>query len=358
MKILLISAALTLATASASAADTPAAKPEKLTLELLAGGTSLNAPGLARATLSPDGRRLTFLRGKAEDKNRLDLWELDIATGKERMLVDSKLLQPADVELSDAEKARRERQRIAAQSGIVDYAWHPDGKHLLFPLGGELYLYDLGAQGAAALRQLTHGEGFATDPKISPRGGYVSFVRDRNLWVIDLASGQPAGPPLNDAPADLIMSPDGRWLAWSRSSSETPVVTLQLAEVDTGARRTLLGQQALTRFRESLAFSAGSSVSIVLPLTRTLPAFGRCRPMSVFSRTDLPEPDPPTMPMISPGRISRLSLSCTCWLPNRLTMPRADMMGSACCRVRAFICRASRTGPKTAHPARSPERSL
>jgi dipeptidyl-peptidase-4 len=192
MKTLLISAALTLAAASASAADAPAPKAEKLTLELLAGGTSLNAPGLARATLSPDGRRLTFLRGKAGDKNRLDLWELDIASGKEQLLVDSKLLQPADVELSDAEKARRERQRTAALSGIVDYQWSADGHTLLFPLGGELYLYDLDKSGSAAVRQLTHGEGFATDPKLSPKGGFVSFVRDRDLWTIDLADGKAA----------------------------------------------------------------------------------------------------------------------------------------------------------------------
>jgi len=40
------------------------------------------------------------------------------------------------------------------------------------------------------VRKLTNGEGFATDPKLSPKGGFVSFVRDRNLWVIDLASGK------------------------------------------------------------------------------------------------------------------------------------------------------------------------
>ncbi len=39
-------------------------------------------------------------------------------------------------------------------------------------------------------RQLTHGEGFATDAKLSPKGGFVSFIRGRNLWVIDLANGK------------------------------------------------------------------------------------------------------------------------------------------------------------------------
>src|SRR5690606_40814513 len=87
-----------------------------------------------------------------------------------------------------------ERQRIAAYSGIVDYQWSPDGKSLLFPLGGELYLYDLARGGREAVRKLTSGKGFATDPKLSPRGGYASFVRDRDLWVIDLRSGREISP--------------------------------------------------------------------------------------------------------------------------------------------------------------------
>jgi dipeptidyl-peptidase-4 len=40
------------------------------------------------------------------------------------------------------------------------------------------------------VRQLTHGEGFATDPKLSPKGAFASFVRDRDLWTIDLADGK------------------------------------------------------------------------------------------------------------------------------------------------------------------------
>jgi dipeptidyl-peptidase-4 len=93
-------------------------------------------------------------------------------------------------ELSDAEKARRERQRTGALSGIVEYQWSADGHTLLFPLAGELYLYDLDKSGSTAVRQLTHGEGFATDAKLSPKGGFVSFIRDRDLWSIDLADGK------------------------------------------------------------------------------------------------------------------------------------------------------------------------
>ncbi|WP_045768055.1 S9 family peptidase [Xanthomonas albilineans] len=166
------------------------ANAEKLTLEAITGSKPLSGPTLMKPRVAPDGSRVTFLRGKDSNRNQLDLWEYDIASGQTRLLVDSKLVLPGAETLSDEEKARRERQRIAAYTGIVEYQWAPDARALLFPLGGELYLYDLSKTGSAAVRKLTHGEGFVTDPRISPKGGYVSFVRGRNLWVIDLASGQ------------------------------------------------------------------------------------------------------------------------------------------------------------------------
>ena len=163
---------------------------EKLTLEAITGSAPLSGPTLTKPQVAPDGSRVTFLRGKDRDRNRLDLWEYDIASGQTRLLVDSSVVLPGEEVLSDEEKARRERQRIAALSGIVDYQWSPDGKALLFPLGGELYFYDLTKSGRDAVRKLTNGCGFATDPKISPKGGFVSFIRDRNLWAIDLTSGE------------------------------------------------------------------------------------------------------------------------------------------------------------------------
>ena len=179
----LLALAMTLPTA-------PSAHAEKLTLEAITGSAPLSGPTLMKPQVAPDGSRVTFLRGKEYDRNRLDLWEYDVASGQTRLLVDSSSVLPGTEVLSDEEKARRERQRIAAYSGIVDYQWAGDGRRLLFPLGGELYLYDLDKTGRAAVRQLTAGEGFATDPKLSPRGGFVSFIRARDLWVIDLRSGR------------------------------------------------------------------------------------------------------------------------------------------------------------------------
>ena len=68
------------------------------------------------------------------------------------------------------------------------------------------------------------------------------------------------------------------------------------------------------RRRRSLA-AATSSVATVDPSTSISPPSGVCRPMIERIRTDLPVPDPPTTPMISPRRTSRLTSLWTTWLP-------------------------------------------
>jgi dipeptidyl-peptidase-4 len=134
--------------------------------------------------VSPDGERVTFLRGSADNQYQLDLWEYNTKSKATRRLIDSKKLVPTE-ELSLEEKARRERARTAGLSGILNYFWSPDGKQLLVPIAGNLYLVDAAKPDAA--RKVASGN--VTDPKISPRGRYVSFVRDQNLVVIDLKTG-------------------------------------------------------------------------------------------------------------------------------------------------------------------------
>jgi lactate dehydrogenase-like 2-hydroxyacid dehydrogenase len=83
--------------------------------------------------LSPDGRWLTVLKNRAEDRERYDLWGFDRTTGQWTMLVDS-LKLGSGKELSEAEKMQRERQRIGDLKGIVSYDWTADSKAILVPL--------------------------------------------------------------------------------------------------------------------------------------------------------------------------------------------------------------------------------
>jgi dipeptidyl-peptidase-4 len=158
---------------------------ERLTLDRIHADPSLSGPGVRNLKVSPDGARVTFLRGRPDNQFQLDLWEFNLKDKSTHRLLDSKALAPNE-QLSPEEKARRERARTASLNGILDYSWSPDGKQLLVPLAGNLYLIDLAKPDAARLV----ASGNVLDPKISPKGRYVSFVREQNLFVIDLKTGK------------------------------------------------------------------------------------------------------------------------------------------------------------------------
>ncbi len=172
------------ALAASVALMTMPAQAEDLTLQRVFASPNLAGEQPRALKLSPDGRLLTSLRPRAEEKDRFDLWAMDTGTGQWRMLVDSKKVG-SGAELSEAEKMQRERARIGGQRGIVAYQWSSDGTSILVPLDGDLYLATLDGK----VTRLTNTPGGELNPLVSPRGQYLSFVRDQNLYVSDLNGG-------------------------------------------------------------------------------------------------------------------------------------------------------------------------
>lgn len=210
-----------------------------LTIERLFASPGLSGPTPSGIKYSPDGKRVTFLKAREEDGSRYDLWQFDVATGEQSMLVDSLLLEPEEVELSEEEKALRERKRIAGRKGIVAYDWGT-ANTLLVPLGGDLYLVTLGGDTPEA-RRLTETDAFEYDAKVSPGGTYVSFIRDGAVYAIDLTTGdEELLTPLADPDkaiaygvAEFVAqeemdrytgnwwSPDDRYLAYTKVDEST-----------------------------------------------------------------------------------------------------------------------------------------
>ena len=152
---------------------------QKLTLERVFASPDLSGPQPRALKLSPDGRLVTLLKPRPDEKERLDLWAIDSATGAEHMLVDSKKTG-SGAELSEAEKMQRERDRsVAGNTGIVTYDWAPDGKSILVPVDGDLYLAALDG----SVTRLTNTPEGELNGVVSPKGGFVSFVREGNLFV-------------------------------------------------------------------------------------------------------------------------------------------------------------------------------
>ena len=166
-----------LLSAAAFSVATPAMA-EPLTLERIFASPSLNGAGARGVALSPDGSLLTMLRAREDDQTRYDLWALDTSTGEWRMLVDSEKVG-SGAELTEAEKMQRERARIGSLKGIVTYQWSDDGQRILVPIDGDLYLTDLEGN----VTRLTDSKEGELNPKISPDNGYVSFVRNGQLFV-------------------------------------------------------------------------------------------------------------------------------------------------------------------------------
>ena len=137
--------------------------------------------------VSPDGNFVTFLAPESSNQFKLDLWVAPAFGGEPRLLVSGEAVEPSDRSLNEVEKSRRERMRLASVSGVVTYHWDERGKMILIPAGGELYTAD--ARTGQVAKLTTGGPGI-TDARVSPMGHYASYVRDQNLYVIDLDHGR------------------------------------------------------------------------------------------------------------------------------------------------------------------------
>jgi dipeptidyl-peptidase-4 len=220
----------------------------ELSIDRLFDAPALAGPTILGLQISPDGARITYLRGSDEEKDRLDLWEYRVAEAEARRLVAAELLVSASQAPSEEEVGKRERQRLAAFSGILEYSFAATGKALLFPSDGRLFYFDLEAPAAGAMREIAQGRGFVTDASISPRGTYVAYVRDQNLLVFDLAANTELAittdgdGPIKYGLAEFVAqeemgrssgywwSPDERTIAFTRVD-ERPVPLTQRFEI-------------------------------------------------------------------------------------------------------------------------------
>lgn len=238
---------------------------QKLTLERVFASPALTGQVPRAVKLSPDGKIVTLLRNRPDDLERFDLWAIDPATGAARMLVDSKKFATG-AELSEAERMQRERARIANLTGIVSYDWAPDAKRILVPLDGDIYLADLSGQ----VRRLTSTKGSELNATVSEKGRFVSFVRDNELYVLDLASGSErkvtdgATDAISWGLAEFIAQEElgrtkGHW--WAPDDSRIAVAQVDDSGVEV-ATRAAIGADKTTTFEQRYP-RAGTANSVI-----------------------------------------------------------------------------------------------
>jgi dipeptidyl-peptidase-4 len=160
-----------------SLASAQAASPKRLTIEQIFadGGVTGRAPETIK--WSPDGTKVSFVQ-RDDSGEHGELWYVDTTTGDKKVLVSevklSQLAPPASRIHDEREKERVTRYHVAA------YSWSPDSKYLLFDSQGQLWYYSL-ETGTAV--QLTSSPDASEDPKFSPDGKRLAYVRKHNLYV-------------------------------------------------------------------------------------------------------------------------------------------------------------------------------
>ncbi len=147
---------------------------------------------------SPDGRHLTYLDGG-------ELIDLDPVSKKPHVLVSrAKIAALAGGNISEQDRDHRERYAMA------NYIWAPDSKHLLFDSNGSLWIYDL--SNGTGIDVGHSGEGSGDDPKFSPNGEFISFVRNHGLAVVPLRQSGTPTVTVAGAPNPTILNGEVDWV--------------------------------------------------------------------------------------------------------------------------------------------------
>jgi dipeptidyl aminopeptidase/acylaminoacyl peptidase len=151
-------------------------------------------------------------------------------------------------------------QLTASESAISDPQWSPDGRRLAFVRDGEVWIVDLDG---SRLTRVVAKPGGGTGPHWSPDGRRLGFLSRRRgwsqVWLIDAPvprRGRPQRDPKPPVPAALTRvnvdvdafawSPDGTSIVVSAQQQPDRLDTWQLAIVDvaTGEQRIVAGDDS------------------------------------------------------------------------------------------------------------------
>ena len=105
---------------------------------------------------------------------------IDTETGKKRTLFDTAKLQAAARKIAGV--SEDEAKKMSQQRG---WNFSPNKKSVVLTVGDDLYLYTFDSD---SMTRLTSSPGEEQEAGFSPDGRFVSFVRNNNLYVVDLSN--------------------------------------------------------------------------------------------------------------------------------------------------------------------------
>jgi dipeptidyl-peptidase 4 len=158
---------------------------KQLTIEAIFAPGGLTGREPEATYWTPDNANFSYIdRDDSGDNARL--WLVNAENGAKRVLVGpEKLAQLAPA----IEKLRDDREKDQIQRyHVAPYRWAPDSKHILFTPRGQLWYYDLDSGTAV---QISVAPEPSRDPKFSPDGKSLAYVREHNLYVQPITGGSP-----------------------------------------------------------------------------------------------------------------------------------------------------------------------
>jgi dipeptidyl-peptidase-4 len=160
------------------AASLPLAAQQELTIPAIFADGGITGRGPETLRFSPDGKKLSFVQ-RDDAGARGQLYYLDVESGEQGVLVSEQKL--AGMRAPSAQAVDEREQERLSRYAVAGYHWSPDSRHILFDTHGLLWLYSL-ETGTAV--QVAGGAG-VRDPKFSPDGRSISYVRGGDLYVAD-----------------------------------------------------------------------------------------------------------------------------------------------------------------------------
>ena len=139
--------------------------------------------------VSPDGKRVLFLRSAAGNDTVNSLWLCHTERNTETCIADIRaLLTGTSSENESAqERARRERAREGA-AGIVSFSCDSEVQQVAFAVSGRLFVSDM--HGAHEIAVKNPAPGTMYDARISPDGKHIAYVRGSALFVCDMQGNE------------------------------------------------------------------------------------------------------------------------------------------------------------------------
>jgi dipeptidyl-peptidase-4 len=149
---------------------------KEFTVDVITSGKEFRGKSIVAMQWFEEGNKFSFMKRNPLN-NKIDIFQHDVKTGEESILVSS-----------DDLKEKPEDQPFV----ITNYQWSPNNKYILFTgllparkvkSGGAFYIYDVQSKKFFVLAESDEQQ---MNALFSPDGNKLAFVRNSNVFVIDI----------------------------------------------------------------------------------------------------------------------------------------------------------------------------